>query len=334
MLAKATMFSSLANAWYPVAISRQLRPGRHRSIRLFDTQWLLFRTHSGRVGVTSRYCCHLGTDLANGCVIGEDIECPMHGWRYATDGQCTHVPLADAIPDKARLFSLPVEERYGIIFAFYGERPLFDFPRLDELSDDSDFSMPIVVPLRAPYHVVSLNTFDAQHYEKVHARRFVRPPDITRPGPYRLRIEYTAEIIRRRWIDRIMAKLCGATTSVIIETWGGGTLLLKNKDTRYGSLVGVCPSGENSSELYIVALKEGDPDRSWAKSGVDSLALGIAARLLKNYLAPDLRIIANMRPHRGALVDGVDDALASFFEYWGELPKTPVLGPHHRGESG
>ncbi len=333
MLAKGAMFSSLANAWYPVAISRQLKPGQHRAIRLFDTQWLLFRTRSGRAGVTSRYCCHLGTDLANGCVIGEDIECPAHGWRYAVDGSCTLIPRSESIPDSARLFSLPVEERYGVVYAFYGDRPLFDFPRFEELPGKLDFSAPVVVPLQAPYHVVALNTFDAQHYEKVHARRFVGSPDISRPGPYRLRIDYTAEIIQRRWVDRLMAKLSGATTSVTIETWSAGIMLLHNRDTRFGSIIGVCPSGENRCELYIVALKAPDPDRSWAKSRADSVALGVAAQLLKHYLAPDLKIIANMRPHRGALLDGVDDALASFFDFWRELPKTPVLGARDSGES-
>ncbi len=333
MQAKGTVFSSLTNAWYPVARSSLLAPGKHLPVTLYDTQWLLFRTRSGRVGLTSRYCCHLGTDLANGCVIGEDIECPMHGWRFAADGQCTQIPRADSIPQKARLFSLQVEEHYGVIFAFYGDRPLFDFPRLEELPGELNCSKPIVVPLQAPYHVVSLNTFDTQHYEKVHARRFVAPPDISRPGPFRLRIDYTAEIIQRRWVDQIMAKLSGETTSVTIETWGGGVLLLQNQDTRFGSLVGVCPSGEDRCELYIIALKDCAPDRSRTQAVLDFLALGVAGQLLKHYLAPDLNIIPNMRPHRGVLLEGLDDALVSFFEYWQELPRTPVLAPRQRSES-
>ncbi len=333
MQARGELFSSLNNAWYPVAKSSQLAAGRHLPVRLFDTQWLLFRASSGRIGMTSRYCCHLGTDLANGCVIDDSIECPMHGWRFDTDGNCTHIPVTDSIPERARLFSLPVEERFGVIFVFYGKQPLFDFPQLEELSGELSCSAPIVVPLRAPYHVVSLNTFDAQHYEKVHARRFVGAPRISEPGPYRLRIDYTAEIIQRRWVDRIMAKLAGATTSVIIETWGGGVLLLKNKDTDYGSLVGVCPSGENSCELYIVALKQRLAERPRARPAAEFLTLNVAAQLLKHYLAPDLQIIANMRPHRGSLLDGADDALVRFFDYWQELPRTPVLGPRQRVES-
>jgi len=332
MLNKGQMFSSLSNAWFPVALSRQLRPGQHRAVRLFDTQWLLFRTRSGRAAMTSRYCCHLGTDLANGCVVDECIECPMHGWRFGTDGQCRHIPPPVAIPDSARLVSLHIEERFGIVFAFYGERPLFDFPCLEELSGDLKFSAPIIVPMQAPYHVVSLNTFDAQHYERVHARRFIGTPEVSRPGPYRLRIDYTAEIIQRRWVDRIMARLSGATTSVVIETWGGGVLLLKNRDTRFGSLVGVCPSSEDGCELYIVALKERQAKQGWLRSTGDLLALSLAATLLKTYLAPDLRIIANMRPHRGPLLDGVDDALAAYFDYWQELPKTPVFAPRARRE--
>ena len=332
MLARDTLISGLNNAWYPVARSSQLAPGAKLSVQLLDTQWLLFRTRAGRVGITSRYCCHLGTDLCNGRVVDETIECPMHGWRFATDGKCMHIPRSDSIPEQALLYCLPVEERYGVIFAFYGNRPLFEFPQIDELSGDLKFSAPVVVTLQAPYHVASLNTFDTQHYEKVHARRFVAPPEISRPGPYRLRIDYTAEIIQRRWVDKLMAKLSGTTTSVTIETWGVGILLLKNKDTKFGSLVGVCPSGENSCELYIIALKQVEPGRALSGSLGDKLVLNIAAQMLKHYLAPDLKIIANMRPHHGILLDGVDDVLKSYFEYWQELPKTPVLRPRKNRE--
>ena len=332
MLNKGQMFSSLSNAWFPVALSRQLKPGQHRPVRLFDTRWLLFRTRSGRAAMTSRYCCHLGTDLANGCVVNECIECPMHGWRFGADGDCQHVPVAATIPDSARLVSLQIEERFGIIFAFYGERLLFDFPRLEELSADPEFSAPIIVPLQAPYHVASLNTFDTQHYERVHARRFIGTPELSRRGPYGLRIDYTAEIIQRRWVDKIMAGLSGATTSVSIETWGGGVLLLINRDTGFGSLVGVCPSSEDRCELYIVALKKRRARQGRVRSMGNFLALNLAARLLKTYLAPDWHIVANMRPHRGPLLDGVDDALVSYFEYWQDFPKTPIFAARARRE--
>ena len=63
MLDKGQMFSSLSNAWFPVALSRQFRPGQHEAVRRFGTQLLLFRTRSGRAAMTSRYFCHLGMSI-------------------------------------------------------------------------------------------------------------------------------------------------------------------------------------------------------------------------------------------------------------------------------
>ncbi|MCP4876607.1 MAG: Rieske 2Fe-2S domain-containing protein [Gammaproteobacteria bacterium] len=321
MIQRTELFSSLKNAWYPVSLSKELKRGQQRKVQLLDTHWLLFRTESGRPGITSRYCCHLGTDLSNGRVVGDNIECPMHGWQFDTHGNCTHIPCGAPIPNGAQQFSLQLTERFGIIFVWYGDKPEFDFPEMSDLSTNLKTSPPITVSLQAPYYVAALNSFDTQHYEKIHARRFVSPPDISLVNPYCLRIDYTAEIIRRRWVDKIMTKLCGDTTSVAIESWSGGILLLKNMDTHYGSLIGVHPSSETHCELYIVALKDREVRQTLTNSLAEYLALRLAAVFLKTYLAPDLGIIANMQPHKGILLDGVDDALQTFFDYWKALPQ-------------
>ena len=51
------------------------------------------------------------------------VQCPYHGWRFDGAGQCLRIPTLPAdqkIPARARVDSYPVQERYGLIFAFLG----------------------------------------------------------------------------------------------------------------------------------------------------------------------------------------------------------------------
>jgi len=314
------ILSQFPHSWYPVGLSKDVKRLKHISIKIFDADWIIFRTQSGAIGMTSRFCCHIGTDLSNGKVVGETIECPMHAWRFDTGGRCTLIPVQSSIPDQAQLLQLSCEEHYGIIFAFYGDKPLFDFPQMNDFAKDLKHSPPLAVPLAAPYSITALNTFDTQHYETLHSRRFIAPPLVTNPDKYCLRIEYTAEIIKRRWVDYVMDKLTKSVTSVAIEAWGGSILLLKNVDTGIASLVCTVPTSSGSSVLYITALKERKERQSWLVSIFDGLLLRVAAVLLKSYLSPDLNVLANMRPHKGALLDEADDTLKHFFRYWNSLP--------------
>src|SRR5436189_185947 len=78
--------------------------------------------------VLSAYCRHLGTDLARGDVIGDDIRCGFHYWQFGEDGRCSHIPVCDRIPDDAGLFKFPTAESLGLIWAFNGTEATYDVP--------------------------------------------------------------------------------------------------------------------------------------------------------------------------------------------------------------
>lgn len=307
-------------SWYPVGLSKALKPLQHQPIHVFDLDWILFRTASGKIAMTIRHCCHLGTDLVNGKVVNEAIECPMHGWQFDVSGKCTLIPCQSTIPNSAKLLSLECEEHFGIIYAFWGPKPLFQFPRMDDLAEDLLFSSPVIVPLKAPSFTVGINTFDTQHYEKIHSRRFVKPPIITHKNDVCIRVDYTAEIIRKRWVDHIMASITNKVTTVSIESWGSSLMLLKNQDTHFGSVVGATPLSRNNCLLYIVALKEKTENQSMAKSFYQSMLLKTASLFLKSYLSPDLNVIANIKLHKGCLLDNIDEPLSQYFDYLEKLP--------------
>ena len=54
------------------------------------------------------YCRHMGGDLTQGTVKGDEIACPFHDWRWGGDGKCKQIPYARRVPLRARTQSYPV----------------------------------------------------------------------------------------------------------------------------------------------------------------------------------------------------------------------------------
>ena len=60
-------------AWYPFCLASKVGRGRTLSVRAFTTNWCIFRTQTGRVGIVHATCCHMGADLSRGRVVGEHV---------------------------------------------------------------------------------------------------------------------------------------------------------------------------------------------------------------------------------------------------------------------
>src|SRR5690606_23827277 len=56
---------------------------------------LLIVKHRGRVHALSHVCTHAGFTLAPGKLIRGEIDCPVHGARFALDGHPTRGPADD-----------------------------------------------------------------------------------------------------------------------------------------------------------------------------------------------------------------------------------------------
>ena len=60
------------------------------------------RTRKGELNVLDGYCRHMGGDLTQGTVKGDEIACPFHDWRWGGDGKCKAIPYARRVPLRAR----------------------------------------------------------------------------------------------------------------------------------------------------------------------------------------------------------------------------------------
>ncbi|WP_375540838.1 Rieske 2Fe-2S domain-containing protein, partial [Streptomyces sp. TRM64462] len=126
-----------SQSWFPVCLSADLKPGSVVGAGFLGGRVVAFRGEGGGPArVVSAYCVHLGADLSVGEVVGEQLRCRFHGWRYGGDGRCAATGIGDPVPSRARLFRFPTVERYGIVWAFNGEEPLFDLPDLPHPEDE------------------------------------------------------------------------------------------------------------------------------------------------------------------------------------------------------
>ena len=113
----------LRRYWHPVALAANAT-SRPRKVRILGEDLILFRDGQGQPGLLYPRCCHRGTTLYHGKVEECGIRCCYHGWLFDVQGHCLDMPVE---PDggahfkhKVRQPWYPVQERYGIIFAYLG----------------------------------------------------------------------------------------------------------------------------------------------------------------------------------------------------------------------
>jgi phenylpropionate dioxygenase-like ring-hydroxylating dioxygenase large terminal subunit len=134
----------LRRYWHPVGLAADAGD-MPRKVRALGEDLVLFRDRQGRPGLLHARCCHRGTTLYYGKVEDDGIRCCYHGWKFDTAGHCLEQPCevdGGAFRDKVRQPWYPLQERYGLIFAYMGppeKKPVL--PRYDclETMDDGEF---------------------------------------------------------------------------------------------------------------------------------------------------------------------------------------------------
>jgi nitrite reductase/ring-hydroxylating ferredoxin subunit len=157
-----------------------------------DREIVVYRTASGVACAIEAYCPHLGAHLGHGGkVLGEELRCPLHRFRFAVNGSCVYSP-SGAPPPAARLGLLEVREIQGAVFVWHG--PPGQLPwEIEPLGDDSGWHHLGHTVRRVHNHPQELaeNSIDLTHLSALHEFRNVQmvgPPNFDGP---RLRVDYT-----------------------------------------------------------------------------------------------------------------------------------------------
>ncbi len=167
------------NFWYPACLATELSD-RPLKVMMLGLNFALFRDKQGAAHCLSNTCIHRGGslacqgDAAPGKVVGNNIQCPYHGWQFNKDGDCVKIPSRGEeakIPPRARIDAYPVQEKYGIVFVFLGDLAEEDRPPLMEAVEYDQEGWAVNLQtynLQTSYQRSIENAIDPAHNEFVH----------------------------------------------------------------------------------------------------------------------------------------------------------------------
>ena len=192
----------------------------------------------------------MGVDLSQGCVVGERIVCPLHGWKYGVNGRCEHIPATTEIPDFARLGSFPVKELGGHLFFFNRPEANFPMPFFEDVAPEQlvaarrfEFSV------NAPWYLISANGFDVQHFRSAHDRTLEGEPEVDSPHPYAWRLSANFRVSGNSVIDRLTRRFSGPVVKLTVTNWCGNLVFVTAQfkhTTSYG-IVSFLPLKDGST---------------------------------------------------------------------------------------
>lgn len=107
-----------ARGWHCLGLVETFADGKPHSIHAFGTKLVVFADSQGGINVLNGYCPHMGGDLSQGEVKGDEIACPFHDWRWAGNGKCVNIPYAKRVPPRARTRAWTTLQRNGQLFVW------------------------------------------------------------------------------------------------------------------------------------------------------------------------------------------------------------------------
>jgi len=152
--------------WMFIGFSSAFPKGKIKARVYMNEDCLVYRSDSGKLNMIEPYCSHFGANMSTGKVIGENIQCPMHGRMFTGNGECRNAKFKS-------LRAYSVVEDHGLVYAWFAEpgvEPLWDAPKFM-----SDNQFPHILWRHARnlelHHpsVPQNNGVDPRHFEFTHA---------------------------------------------------------------------------------------------------------------------------------------------------------------------
>lgn len=156
------------NHWYAVAWAHELKPQKIRSVQIWNQAVALFRDSQNQVQAVENVCPHKGVAMDKGKVEKDAIVCGYHGWEFNGNGDCVGIPYWNEnqkLPC-AQMKSYAVQEKYGLIWLFPGDRTLAEtasIPEIPEYDQPDCLMIPITGAFKAHFSICNENTMDVFH---------------------------------------------------------------------------------------------------------------------------------------------------------------------------
>jgi 3-ketosteroid 9alpha-monooxygenase subunit A len=114
-----TLPDRYARGWHCFGPVKNFLDGEPHAVEAFGTKLVVFADSHGDLKVLDGYCRHMGGDLTQGTIKGDEVACPFHDWRWGGDGKCKLVPYAKRTPRLARTRAWFTDVRSGLLFVWH-----------------------------------------------------------------------------------------------------------------------------------------------------------------------------------------------------------------------
>ena len=282
-------------SWYPLCLARDLATGQVIGRDFLGTRVVAYRDPAGKPVVQSAWCPHLGADLSVGQIVDGRLRCAYHHWSFDGTGACAHIASGDKIPSAARIFTYPSEEKWGVIWAFNGERADFAVPRIPDAEPDAvDYEANERGERPWETWVAVSNGVDFQHLQTLHGIPKASMPDEIQvdAGGVEFRVESPHHLQAGR--------ITGTNSFAQHLRMGGQEMFM---------LFSGAPVGPNRSRgFYVVGVPKGQGER-----------LAQVRAMADKLNDEDAPVLNTIRFRRG-LLTASDRHLARYFKYVEEFP--------------
>ncbi|WP_309649815.1 Rieske 2Fe-2S domain-containing protein [Nocardioides sp.] len=164
-----------ARGWHCLGLARDFADGKPHGIDGFGGKLVVWQDTQGNLNVLDGYCRHMGGDLTQGTVKGDEIACPFHDWRWGGDGKCKAIPYARRVPLRARTQKYPAVVRNGQLMVWHdveGSEPDHDIlpPELPGVGTDAytDWTWEVLDVPTAHCREIIDNVVDMAHFFYIH----------------------------------------------------------------------------------------------------------------------------------------------------------------------
>ena len=268
----------------------------------------------------------MGADLGNGNVIGQNIECYFHKWRFGPTGDLIKIDCLeshDEFSSKCKITSYPVEEKYGFIWVFAGQDPDHSVPFPPLLENEEIVSKHVRTgKLFAHHHIMMLNSIDLQHFSTVHNIDVDFKFNIKEDSSGVFDWTLIGEIPNKGIKGPVIRRIFGNRVNYYVRIAGGAiqtntfqiTNTLPGKKIKFPPihlLWGGVPqkSGVSTVEIFFIFKKREGPIGKLKNFLLFFLTLGVLT-ILKD---EDIEAFPNMRFHPNVLIPK-DDCVAKLIQ--------------------
>ena len=299
--------TSSRDFWQAAALVKDLKRGPAR-VEFGGEPVVLFKSASGISALADR-CPHRLMELSKGKVVGGEIECPYHGWRFDGGGRCTAIPGHMGDVPGYRIPGLKTFVKDGVVFLSKGDPA--GAPYLHPMEGRKTVVRLVRSSTNSTLIDAAENILDATHTHFTHkgllrglsSKRHRVRVDIT-GGPGWVEAVYTGEDRQHGLISRLLE--AGRVRTVgryrfpgiaELEYWGENGLALATtfhlRQAADGLVEGIgCLIGPNEGLLDLV--------KSWMFQPMFRIALEQDRRVLKSSLENAARF-PDARPLIGPL---------------------------------